>query len=212
MEKMRDIVGYLYTNLANKRHIIFFNTLRYYYFIIKLLFHNISSFYKRGKVSYLGTIPFCYQKIFLTGIGHIEIGGDCIFGYKLGGGYRGSGIELQARGEKSFISIGNKVATNNNLFICSRNYVRIGNSTRIGANVTIMDHEAHSINPQKRHEIGAIGEIVIEENVWIGNNVIILKNTSIGKNSIIAAGAVVSGDFPENVILGGVPARIIKAI
>mgnify|MGYP000356396697 CR=1 FL=1 len=39
-----------------------------------------------------------------------------------------------------------------------------------------------------------------------------LKNTVIGKNSIVAAGAVVSGDFPSNVLIGGIPARIIKKI
>ena len=47
-------------------------------------------------------------------------------------------------------------------------------------------------------------------NVWIGNNVIILKNSSIGDNSIIAAGAVVSGSFHANVVIGGVPAITIK--
>jgi Serine acetyltransferase len=38
----------------------------------------------------------------------------------------------------------------------------------------------------------------------------ILKNTKIGDNSIVAAGAVVSGNFPDNVIIGGVPAKIMK--
>ena len=55
-------------------------------------------------------------------------------------------------------------------------------------------------------------KVVIDENVWIGNNVMILKNSEIGKNSIVAAGAVVSGVFPPNVIIGGVPAKVIKEI
>jgi len=96
--------------------------------------------------------------------------------------------------------------------ICAANYIEIGDNTLIGNFVSIRDHEAHGINPDKRREIGEIGEVIIEENVWIGNNVIILKNTCIGKNSIVAAGAVVAGKFPANVIIGGVPAKIIKSI
>ena len=82
----------------------------------------------------------------------------------------------------------------------------------IGQNVTIMDFEAHGIEASKRREVGEIGKVRIGKNVWIGNNVTILKNSSIGENTIIAAGAVVSGYFPENVIIGGVPAKIIREL
>jgi acetyltransferase-like isoleucine patch superfamily enzyme len=73
-----------------------------------------------------------------------------------------------------------------------------------------MDHEAHGIQPEDRRKLGAIGTIIIGKNCWIGNNTTILKNSKIGDNSIVAVGAVVSGVFPENVIIGGVPAKIIK--
>ena len=82
----------------------------------------------------------------------------------------------------------------------------------IGQNVIIMDHEAHGLSPDKRRQLGEIGKVVIGKNVWIGANVVILKNSEIGKNSIIGAGAVVSGKFPENVIIGGVPAKILKSL
>lgn len=106
--------------------------------------------------------------------------------------------------------IGDRVHTNNNVFICAANKITIGDFTRIGQNVTMMDFEAHGIDPLLRSKIGTVDTIVIGENVWIGNNVTILKNTEIGKNTIVATGAVVSGVFPENVIIGGVPAKIIK--
>ena len=57
-----------------------------------------------------------------------------------------------------------------------------------------------------------IGEVKIGKNVWIGNNVTILKNSEIGDNSIVAAGAIVNKEFPPNVIIGGVPAKIIKTL
>lgn len=54
------------------------------------------------------------------------------------------------------------------------------------------------------------GSIFIEDEVWIGFNVIILSGTKIGKGAIIGAGAVVTHDIPPYAIAGGVPARVIK--
>lgn len=55
-------------------------------------------------------------------------------------------------------------------------------------------------------------DIVLKEGVWVGANSTILRGTVVGKNSVIAAGSVVRGVFPENVIVGGIPARIIKEL
>lgn len=156
--------------------------------------------------------PWCNQKTLLRGAGTIEIGLNCSFGYKLGGFHKGGSIEIQPRYKESFIKIGNNVSTNNNLFVCAANYIEIGDDTLIGQNVIIMDHEAHGIAPEKRRQIGEIGKVLISKNVWLGNNVTILKNTEIGENTIVAAGAVVAGKFPSNVIIGGIPAKIIKTI
>jgi acetyltransferase-like isoleucine patch superfamily enzyme len=157
-------------------------------------------------------MPICNQKTYLTGFGKVEIGENCLFGYKLGGFYHYGTIELQSRSSEALIKIGNKVATNNNIFICAYNYIEIGDECRLGQFLTIMDFEAHQIDPSKRKEIGEIGSVKIGRNVWIGNNVVILKNSEVGENSIIAAGSIVVGKFPGNVIIGGVPAKIIKKI
>lgn len=140
------------------------------------------------------------------------IGDKCHFGYKLGGFNRRGSIELQARYSNSLIKIGDKVFINNNVMLCAANYIDIGDDTLIGQNVVFMDHEVYGFYPSKRRELGTIGSIVIGRNVWIGNNVMILKDTVIGENSIVAAGTVVSGTFPDNVVIGGVPAKIIKEI
>jgi acetyltransferase-like isoleucine patch superfamily enzyme len=179
---------------------------RYFNFIFPNLRFLISK-----RIRY-NSYPNCMQKTLLTGAGTIEIGQNCMFGYKLGGFHRGGAIELQPRYKNSSIKIGKNVATNNNLFFCAANYIEIGDETLIGQYVTIMDHEAHGIVPDKRRQIGEIGKVIIGRNVWIGNNVTILKNSEIGDNSIIATGAVVSGKFPTNVIIGGVPAKIIKEL
>ncbi|MDR0840841.1 MAG: 2,3,4,5-tetrahydropyridine-2,6-dicarboxylate N-acetyltransferase [Christensenellaceae bacterium] len=52
--------------------------------------------------------------------------------------------------------------------------------------------------------------VVIEDGVLIGANAVILEGVRVGKNSVVAAGSVVLADVPENVVVGGVPARILK--
>lgn len=189
---------------------VYFYLIRYINVLLNFLFPNII-YLVRNKID-MGERILYNQYTKLRGTGKIFIGDNCTFGYKPGGFHRGGSIEIQARTKTSVIKIGENVSTNNNVFICASGSIIIGKKTLIGQGVTIMDFEAHGINPFKRREIGEIGCVDIEENVWIGNNVIILKNTFIGKNSIVAAGAVVKGNFPNDVIIGGVPAKIIKTL
>lgn len=152
------------------------------------------------------------QPFYLTGAGYAEIREGVRFGYRPGGFFHHGSIEIQPRTPESAIIIGERVTTNNNLFICAANHISIGADTLIGQYVTIMDHEAHGIRPEDRRKVGKIGEVIIGSNVWIGNNVVILKDTYIGDNTVVAAGAIVSGHFPANAIIGGVPAKFIKYI
>ncbi|MBI5542142.1 MAG: acyltransferase [Bacteroidia bacterium] len=178
---------------------------RYFLFIIP----NLSKFF-HGKIQVSNKYPTVNQLTKVTGVGYVVFGTNISFGYKLGGFHRNGMIELQARYKNAKIVFGNNIATNNNVCISAANYIEIGDNTLIGQNVTIMDFEAHCIEPDKRRQLGVIGKVIIGENVWIGNNVTILKNSEIGKNTIIATGAVVAGLFPANVIIGGVPAKVIK--
>ena len=52
----------------------------------------------------------------------------------------------------------------------------------------------------------------IEKGVWIGAHVTVLAGVTIGRNAVVAAGAVVTKDVPENMIVGGVPAKVIRSI
>ncbi|GAA6037605.1 hypothetical protein JCM8097_006136 [Rhodosporidiobolus ruineniae] len=52
--------------------------------------------------------------------------------------------------------------------------------------------------------------VEIGDDTWVGGGVVIVGPAKVGKNCTIAAGAVVKGDFPDNVVIGGTPARILK--
>lgn len=93
--------------------------------------------------------------------------------------------------------------------------ITIGDHVTVGANVIITDSDFHSIDPLKRREIldsGKAAPILIEDDVFIGANSIILKGVTIGKNSVIGAGSIVTSSFPENSIIAGNPAQLIRQI
>ena len=60
------------------------------------------------------------------------------------------------------------------------------------------------------YETNTKGDIIVEDDVWIGIHAIILSGVHIGRGAIIAAGAVVTNDIPPYAIVGGVPAKLIK--
>ncbi|MEH6309130.1 sugar O-acetyltransferase [Olivibacter sp. CPCC 100613] len=115
-------------------------------------------------------------------------------------------------------------------------YINYGKHTKIGKNVfinfdcafldlggiTIEDNvliapkvsllsEGHPITPADRQSL-MVGHIHIKKNAWIGANATILPGVTVGENAIVAAGAVVSKDVPDNTVVGGIPAKIIKSI
>ena len=96
---------------------------------------------------------------------------------------------------------------NHNLNLSCFESITIGQGVAISENVTLRDSDDHTI-ASSEHPVTK--PIMIGDHVWIGMNVTILKGVTIGSGAIIAAGAVVTKDVPENSLVGGVPARVIK--
>ncbi len=99
--------------------------------------------------------------------------------------------------------------------IYSTSSIKIGRNVLIGANVKIVDNDFHPLDVEKRrlamNEIATIRRpIEIGDDCFIGMNSIILKGTKLGNNVIVGAGSVVSGNFPDNCIIAGNPAKIIR--
>jgi tetrahydrodipicolinate N-succinyltransferase len=62
----------------------------------------------------------------------------------------------------------------------------------------------------KKYEASSKGDIVVDDDVWIGYRAMILSGVHIGQGAVVAAGAVVTKDVPPYAIVGGVPAKVIK--
>ena len=108
------------------------------------------------------------------------------------------------------ITIGKNVFMNSGCKLQDQGGITIGDGVLIGHNVVLATLN-HDMDPQKRSTLHP-APIIIGNNVWIGANATIIPGVTIGEGSIIAAGAVVTKDVPANVIVGGVPAKIIKII
>ncbi len=109
-----------------------------------------------------------------------------------------------------FIKIGRDVFINHACSFLDMGGITIEDNVLIGPKVNLVT-ENHPIDPSNRKTL-ICKPILIKRNAWIGAGATILPGVTIGENSIVAAGAVVSQDVPDNVIVGGVPAKFIKSI
>lgn len=177
----------------------------------KLLFVSPSSTIK-GKSYFrfgnkLQIAPGCF--IDAMGVNGIQCGEGVSFGRN---------TTMIVSGSLRQMGLGIKIGNNVGLGTCGHyggaGGVEIGDDTIIGNYVSI--HPENHIFTDTRIPIREQGVthkgIKIGKGCWIGAKTTILDGTIIGNGSVVAAGAVVSGKFPNNVIIGGVPAKIIKKI
>lgn len=95
--------------------------------------------------------------------------------------------------------------------ISAATHVRAGKNCMFATNSFVTDADWHDLYDRTAAP-GATAEVVLEDNVWIGDSAIVCKGVHIGENSIVGAGAVVASDLPANVIAAGNPARVVKAL
>lgn len=90
--------------------------------------------------------------------------------------------------------------------------IRIGDNCFLAPGVHIYT-AAHPLDAQERISGAEFGKpVAIGHNVWIGGRAVINPGVKIGNNAVIASGAVVTKDVPDNAVVGGCPAKIIKQI
>ena len=117
------------------------------------------------------------------------------------------------------IKIGQGFCASERLHISAINRIDIGDNCLFGSCVYISDHnhgsykgEIHS-HPSElpiQRKLVSYGPVVIGSNVWIGDNVVIVGPVRIGNGVVIGANSVVTRDIPDNVMVVGIPAKILK--
>ena len=193
-------------------------------------------FRKKIRQHRLSKIPYCYQidpsskltsSFFLNIIfpekrKFIEIGSGNILG-----------CEFRFESREGYVTVGNDNYIGPSLIIC-HNRVVIGNHVTIAWGCTIYDHDSHSLDYMERRkdverEITNMREgrnfivdkdwttvksapIVIEDDAWIGINVIVLKGVTIGRGAVVGAGSVVTKDVPAWTVVAGNPAVVVKQL
>jgi acetyltransferase-like isoleucine patch superfamily enzyme/O-antigen/teichoic acid export membrane protein len=112
------------------------------------------------------------------------------------------------------VTVGNNVFFNRSCYVAVYSRLIIGNYCLFGEGVSIHD-ENHviGVGPEPIASRGFVMKpVTIGNNVWVGAKATILSGTTIGDNAVVGANAVVTHDVPANTIVGGIPARVLRAI
>ncbi|RTZ17686.1 sugar O-acetyltransferase [Vibrio aquaticus] len=110
------------------------------------------------------------------------------------------------------ISIGERTFLNMNITMLDGAKITIGDNVLIGPN-TQFYCASHDLNYLKRRSWAThCAPITVEDDVWIGGNVVINQGVTIGARSVIAANSVVNSDVPPDSLYGGTPAKLIRKI
>lgn len=158
--------------------------------------------------------PILNQPLLIKGEGNVIFENKVNIGYPLSQNFLNTYAYFDLRGENSMIRIGENVMLNNNACLTADEAsIHIGKNTVAGVNLIIQTSDGHCLNPNKRHDSNFPRfTVTIGENVFIGDNVIILKGVNIGTNSVIGAGSVVTKDIPDNVMAAGNPCKVIRPL
>ncbi|KRD43594.1 galactoside O-acetyltransferase [Cellulomonas sp. Root930] len=112
----------------------------------------------------------------------------------------------------SHVHIGSHFYANFNLVIVDDASVVIGDRVMIAPNVTLST-AGHPTVPEERAGGRQFSlPVRIEDDVWIGSNVVVLPGVTIGAESVIGAGSVVTHDIPPRVVAVGVPCRVVRSV
>lgn len=106
------------------------------------------------------------------------------------------------------MKFGKNIFINHSLTVMSIGGITIGDGTQIGPNVTIVT-DNHDMDDRM---VLRCKSVSIGRNVWIGAGAKIMPGVAVGDNAVIAGGAVVVKDVPEDAIVGGNPAKVIRMI
>lgn len=120
----------------------------------------------------------------------------------------GPGVNIIIK-DNAALTIGESTYFTSDLHLEAVNKIEIGSNCAISWGATIIDDHHHQLLPKSPLDSNK-KNVKIGDHVWVGCNVTILAGAQVGNNCVIAAGSVVRGVFPDNVLIAGNPAKVIK--
>ena len=106
------------------------------------------------------------------------------------------------------LRIGDRVFVNCGTVIIAVKEITIGNDVAFANEVLVMDSNSHGVEGRPAVE----APVRIGDGTWLGNRAMVLPGVTIGRRVVVAAGAVVTRDVPDDVLVAGNPARVVRAL
>lgn len=103
-------------------------------------------------------------------------------------------------GDRVFVNVGTTIIAVEGIFV--------GDDVAFANDVMVIDSDSHGIEGREHKQ----APIVIGDGCWIGARAIILPGVTLGKRVMVGAGAVVTGDFPDDCLVAGNPARLVRSL
>jgi acetyltransferase-like isoleucine patch superfamily enzyme len=156
----------------------------------------------RGRLQTDGICFFC------PGV-KLEIGKNAIL--KIGRwSWVGHGTKIRVH--EGEVSIGAKTVMGQECTISAYQHVSIGNECIVADRVMLIDFDHGVVEVERPIRLQGIykRDVRVGSNVWMGYGSCVLRGVSIGHNSVIGTNAVVTKDVPENAVVGGVPAKVLR--
>jgi len=146
---------------------------------------------------------------FISGALQISIGDNC----RISGHTTFSGRTCAQQIPE--LRVGNNVDIGYMTTIAVGQRVEIGNNVRIAGHAFLAGYPGHPLDAKARaagqpETDDQVGNIILEEDVWLATNVSVLAGVRIGRGTIVATGSVVTRDLPAMVLAAGIPARVIR--
>lgn len=130
-------------------------------------------------------------------------------------GYEAENLALMSPFDTDYgwnVKLGRNVFINSNCYFMDGGGITIGNDVFIGPSCGFYTAH-HPLTYKERNKGLELAQpITIGNNIWFGGNVVVTPGVTIGDGSVIAAGSVVTKDVPENSLVAGVPAKVIRTI